>query len=342
MFSIGKKTIVIEPATRNASAYLVSLAINLLPKTSEVSCSMEEEKITANTYTTFPTDNTDDRKLRTFRLAVSVDGEFSEFHGSTVVNSLAAINDLMSYINPIYERDLSIHMNLIANNDQIIYLDKTTDPYISPTTDAQFLLTGNLNSQLQTNLKQTIGESNYDIGILFTNQAFGGNAGILGGVCVDGGNLVDPPPLQGHKIILGKGSAYTGGLRGGPQGYGYAMLIAHEMGHQYGANHTFSKPEGDGSASFPETGANREPGSGTTIMGYPGSSAGYDVMDRPDDQFLHYSISQINNYIKTTTCAAITDMTNNPPMVNAGPDISFLKELHLSLQLQQVTPITIV
>lgn len=325
----NQKPVVIEPATKDASVYLVSPAVpEQLPDAINPGCSMEEGKGSSNNKKeNFPTDNTNDKKFRTYRLAVSVDGEFSEFHGGTTANSLAAVNDLMSYINPVYERDLSIHMNLINNNDQVIFLDKTTDPYTVPLIPILGILTGDdLNSQLQKTLTQTIGEANYDIGVLFTNQTGGGNAGKIQAVCVDGGATITPAPIFGYKIVLGKGAAYAGPVNGtGPQGFVYAMVIGHEMGHQYGANHTFSRPEGDGSANAPETGANREPGSGTTIMGYPGVTGTHDVADKHSDQFLHYSISQINNYIKTTSCAAATDITNNPPTVNAGSDYTIPK-----------------
>jgi len=320
LFSHDEKPIVIEPASKDGTVYLISPAApNLLPENDKLSCHLEDGDSFMLKNPTFVTDNTDDKKYRIFRLAVTVDGEFSAYHGGTVSASLAAINDLMSYINPVYERDLSIHMNMIANTDTVIYLDAATDPY---TDTGQFgsLLGNSLNSQTQTTLTQNIGEANYDIGILFTNQTGGGNAGKIAAVCIDGGATITPPPIFGYKIVIGKGAAYAGPVNGtGPQGYIYSMVIAHEMGHQYGANHTFSRSEGA------TIGASREPGSGSTIMGYPGVTGTYDVLDKHSDQFLHYSISQINNYIKTTTCAVTTNMANNPPVVNAGDDYTIPK-----------------
>lgn len=320
LFSQDEKPVVIEPASKDGSVYLVSPAVpDLLPENDKLNCHLEDDNTSSMRNPSFVTDNTDDRKFRIFRLAVTVDGEFSAYHGGTVANSLAAANDLMSYINPVYERDLSIHMNMIANTDTVMYLDATTDPY-THTGQLGPLLGNSLNSQTQATLTQNIGEGNYDIGILFTNQTGGGNAGEIASVCVDGGATKNPPPLFGYKIVLGKGSAYAGPVNGtGPQGYIYSMVIAHEMGHQYGANHTFSRSEAVNS------GASREPGSGTTIMGYPGVTGTYDVLDKHSDQFLHYSISQINNYIKTTSCATITNIPNNPPIVNAGNDYTIPK-----------------
>lgn len=314
LFSRDQKAVVIEPVVSDGSVYLVSPAVpGQLPLEKELTCKVNDASVNKNVN--FVTDNTDDKKFRTYRLAVSVDGEFSAYHGGTVANSIAAVNDLMSYINPVYERDLSIHMNLIDNNDAIVFLDAATDPYSSAST---------LNNEVQATLTNTIGEANYDIGIIFTNQTGGGNAGMIASVCKDSQGLVN------GQVDKKKGSAYAGPVNGtGPQGFIYAMVIAHEMGHQYGANHTFSRPEnvdfGFLGVIQPETGANREPGSGTTVMGYPGVTGTYDVMDKHSDQFLHYSISQINNYVKTTTCATTVDLTNNPPTVNAGSDYTIPK-----------------
>ncbi|MCQ9638926.1 M12 family metallo-peptidase [Chryseobacterium sp. WG14] len=310
IFTPGQKPTVIEPATKDASVYLVSPAVpETLSKISNFECNIEE-KNSGNTARIFPTDNTSDKKFRTYRLAASTDGEFSEYYGGTAANSLVAINNLMSYINPVYERDLSIHMNLVANNDQIIFLDKTTDPY------STFTSSTTLDQEIKTTLDNTIGSGNYDLGMLFSNQnTGGGKASAIGSVC-------------------NGGFAYIGQFT--PEGFMYAIAAAHEMGHMFGANHTFSKPENVsilinfGGISFPyeilpETGANREPGSGVTIMGYPGVTGTYDVADKFSDQFLHYSISQINAYVKTTSCAATVNMLNNPPTANAGSDYTIPK-----------------
>lgn len=310
MFARDRKPVVIEPATKNASVYLVSPAVpDLLPDTSKFECSVDGKNVES---TTTAQRNTNDRKFRTFRLAVSADGEFSAFHGGTTASVLAAINDIMSIINPVYERDLSIHMNLVANNDQIIFLDSTTDPY------TQFTSGNKMGGEVQMTMIQHIGEANYDLGILLSGQnTGGGNAGMIASVCQDSqGDLF--PIFPGLLIDKKKGSAYMGG--GEPTGFIFTMATAHEMGHQFGANHTFSRYEGISTIE-----SYREPGSGVTIMGYPSFTGTYDVADKFNDQFLHYSIMQINNYITTTSCATTVDMVNHPPTVNAGSDYTIPK-----------------
>jgi len=71
----------------------------------------------------------DDQTLRKFRVAISASGEYTEFHGGTKVDALAAINATLTRINAVFERDLAITLELITNTDLVIYTDPDTDPY---------------------------------------------------------------------------------------------------------------------------------------------------------------------------------------------------------------------
>jgi subtilisin-like proprotein convertase family protein len=112
----------------------------------------------------------------------------------------------------------------------------------------------------------------------------------------------------------GKGSAYTSPSDNKPEGDTFDIdFVAHEMGHQLGANHTFSyELEG--------TGVNVEPGSGSTIMGYAGITTDYDIQSNSDDYFAYASIKQIQDNLSTKTCPVNTALTNIPPVINAGFD----------------------
>ncbi|HCC93258.1 MAG TPA: hypothetical protein DEQ26_02820, partial [Flavobacteriaceae bacterium] len=57
------------------------------------------------------------------------------------------------------------------------------------------------------------------------------------------------------------------------------------MGHQFGANHVHARNEGYM--------ANREIGSGVTVMGYPGVTGTHDVQNTFISQFNHYNLEQI-------------------------------------------------
>ncbi|MEO0573766.1 MAG: reprolysin-like metallopeptidase, partial [Bacteroidota bacterium] len=229
----------------------------------------------------------DGQALRTYRIAVSTTGEYTSFHGGTVAGALAAINATLTRINTVFETDLAVTLELVANNDQVIFTNAATDPY-----------TGSLNAQVQNTLTTIIGEENYDVGHLFHRDNDNGNAGFIGSVCVDNR----------------KGSAFAAALI--PEGDLFDLdFVAHELGHQFGANHTWSF-ESEG------TGVQVEPASGTTIMGYAGIVDGNNVAPNGDDYFHHLSIVQIQDYLQTTGCSSDMNLSNNPPDIVPQQDYS--------------------
>ena len=232
----------------------------------------------------------DGQVLRKFRLAVSASGEYTEHHGGTVAGALAGINATITRVNEVFETDLGVTLELVSNTDEVIFTDAETDPY-----------GGNLNSEVQNTLTATIGAENYDIGHLFHEGENGGNAGFVGAVCVDNR----------------KGSAYSSADE--PEGDIFDLdFVAHEMGHQLGANHTWSF-ESEG------TQVQAEPGSGTTIMGYAGITGVNDVAPNGDDYFHYYSIVQIADYLDTVSCAEVISLTNTPPVVTVPGNFTIPK-----------------
>jgi chitodextrinase len=248
--------------------------------------------------------NADDGKLRNFRLALSVTGEYTSYFGGTKALALAAINNSMTRVNGVFEKDFGVHMNLISNNDLVIYTSASSDPYSAASTGSN----GAWNQELQTTLTNVIGSANYDIGHLFGASGGGGNAGCIGCVCK---NPTTSAPL-------GKGSGFTSPGDGIPSGDNFDIdYVAHEMEHQFGGNHTFTH-------SNEGTGVQMEPGSGSTIMGYAGIT-NLDVQPHSDPYFHAISIQQVTNYIKTTTCQTTTVTGNAIPTANAGLDYTIPK-----------------
>jgi hypothetical protein len=229
-------------------------------------------------------------QLKTMRLAQSCNGEYSNYFGATssaqVSLVLAAFNATLTRCNGCYEKDLALHLNLIANTTAVIYYNPATDPYTT---------LANWNAQLQSTLTSVIGEANYDIGHMFGASGGGGNAGCIGCVCVDGQ----------------KGSGITSPADGIPQGDNFDVdYVVHEVGHQLGANHTFSM-------SLEGTGVNKEIGSGITIMGYAGITA-QDVAPHSIDKYHEASIAQIQANLAGKTCPTSFTMTaNHAPVVAA-------------------------
>jgi hypothetical protein len=231
---------------------------------------------------------------RTMRLAQSCNGEYSNFFGASTAGTpadealvLAAFNATLTRCNGVYERDLAIHLNLIANTTAVIFYNPATDPYTLPIS--------NWNGQLQATLTSLIGDANYDIGHMFGGSGGGGNAGCIGCVCVAGT----------------KGRGITSPADAIPMGDNFDIdYVAHEVGHQMGANHSFSfQNEG--------TGQNKEVGSGITVMGYAGITA-QDVAPHSIDTFHETNIQQIQVNMATKACPVTTAMNpadNAPPVL---------------------------
>ena len=299
----------IEPYTKDLGTYAVYRKSDKIASLSQFECKMiatAKKDLGHLVNSTAQRPNADDGNLRNFRLAMSVTGEYTAYFGGTKALALAAINNTMTRVNGVFENDFGVHMNLISNTDTVIYTSASTDPYANASTGAA----GAWNQQLQTTLTNTIGSANYDIGHLFGASGGGGNAGCIECVCKN--------PTS--SVPLGKGSGYTSPADGIPSGDNFDIdYVAHEMGHQFGANHTFTH-------SNEGTGAQMEPGSGSTIMGYAGiTGTTTDVQAHSDPYFHAYSIQQVTNYIKTTSCQTTTITGNSIPTANAGIDYTIPK-----------------
>lgn len=298
ILSANRPTIYIDPVDRGDKYYVVFSRQEVVDYRNVFQCFTQESNKIQQPSVSIPGEGlrgADDGRLRTYRLALASTGEYSTYflNGTETTDAqrkakvLAAMNTLMTRTNGIYERDFGVRLNLIANNDAIIYLTASSDPW-----------TNEYNTKTQQTIDAVIGNANYDIGHLVHRGSNNGNAGCIGCVCVAGQ----------------KGSAFTSHTT--PEGDPFVVdYSTHEMGHQFGANHTFSfQTEG--------TGANMEPGSGSTIMGYAGiTGATTDVQPHSDDYFHAKSVEQVTDYIKGTTgggCAVVTITGNSTPTANAG------------------------
>ena len=297
----GKPAVFVEPFSQDLQTYTVYTKADKKTAFTKFECSVLD-RVTPSLESTNQRPNADDGSLRTFRLAMSVTGEYTAYFGGTKALALAAINNTMTRVNGVFEKDFNARMVLISNTDLVIYTSASSDPYSASSSMS------NWNQQLQTTLTNVIGNANYDVGHLFGASGGGGNAGCIGCVCVN--------PTS--TVPLGKGSGYTSPANGVPSGDAFDIdYVAHELGHQFGANHTFSM-------SNEGTGANMEPGSGSTIMGYAGITS-QDVQMNSDPYFHAISIQQVTNNIKSKTCPTVTATGNSIPTANAGLDYTIPK-----------------
>jgi hypothetical protein len=227
---------------------------------------------------------TNGTNLRTYRMALAGTGEYTAFHGGTVTLGLAAMTTSMNRVNGVYERDMAIRMNLVANNNLLVYTNAATDPYTN--NDGVTML-----GQNQTNCNAVIGTANYDIGHVFST---GG-----GGVA----NLNSPCTSNKARGVTGLGTPI-----GDPFDIDY---VCHEIGHQYGGNHTQNNSCNRASS------AAYEPGSASTIMGYAGICPP-NLQSNSDDYFHVRSFNEMFSFAVTgtgNTCAALSATGNTPPTV---------------------------
>ncbi len=225
-----------------------------------------------------------DCTYRTYRFAVAATGEYTTFHGGTVVAAQSAQVTTMNRVNMVYMRDIAVQFNIVGNNDLIIYTDSGADPYTNGNPSAMI-------GENQTNVDAVIGAANYDVG-----HVFGTNSGGLAGLGVICG---------GSKA---RGVTGSGAPIGDPFDIDY---VAHEVGHQFGANHTFNNSCGgnrnDGTAY--------EPGSGNTIMAYAGICAP-NTQVNSDDHFHFVSLEEMFNRMASTSCAATPAFSNSQPVIS--------------------------
>jgi hypothetical protein len=222
-----------------------------------------------------------------YRLALACTGEYAQAVGGatpTTASVLSAMVTSINRVNGIYERELSVTLTMIGNNDLLVYLDPNTDPFTANNNGGMLL------GQNQTNTGSVIGSANYDIGHIFSTGG-GGIAG-LGCVCRSNGN-------QKARGVTGSANPV-----GDPYDVDY---VAHEMGHQFGGDHSFNRCSG---TEFDLTAF--EPGSGSTIMAYAGICGPVNNLQAHSDAYFHtISLDEITDFITTGVGA-------NCPVISAG------------------------
>lgn len=233
---------------------------------------------------------------KTYRLALTCTGEYAiAVDGPTPskANVISAMNTTLARVNGILQRELGVTLQLISNNDTLVYIDPVTDPFTTIHNDNINPSTQTAN---QTNTDNIIGDSNYDIGHIFCS----GDGGIA-----DKEGLCDP----GEKARAATGKA-------NPTGDAFDVdYVVHEVGHQFGAEHTFNY-NGTGCNPFARSFSAYEPGSGTTIMGYAGLCPGHDIQFNSDDYFHAFSLHEMTTYMSTIPlCGSSAPSGNVVPVV---------------------------
>lgn len=224
-------------------------------------------------------------QLRTYRLALACTGEYASFHGGTITGALSAMVVTMNRVNGIYERDFAVRMVIIDNNDDIIFLDANNDPYTNNSGPDML-------GENQSTCNSIIGSANYDMGHVFSTG--GGGIASIRSVC----------------SFQNKARGVTGG--NSPTGDPFDIdYVAHEMGHQFGGNHTQNNNCNRANQH------SYEPGSASTIMGYAGICPP-NLQGNSDDYFHTHTWSEVTEFIingNGNNCATTTNTGNSAPVV---------------------------
>lgn len=270
------------------------------------SCGFDELK--ENQHEERPEENNSragDCTFRKYRLAQATTAEYSNFHGAFSVAQealvMSAVVLVVNRCNGVYEEDFTMRTVLVNNTDDLFFYTASTDPYTN--NDGVAML-----AQNQTTCDNTIGNTNYDIGHVYSTG--GGGVANLGALC----------------STTNKARGVTGQSQ--PVGDPFAIdYVAHEMGHQFGDNHTFNNTD-DGSCSGNGNGATRvEPGSGTTIMAYAGICSPSNVQSNSDDYFHAVSVQETANEVTGGggNCFTTIPFVNQAPIVVDVPNFTIPK-----------------
>jgi hypothetical protein len=294
-----------EPYSQDGRVYSIYRSSRVKGKL-PFTCSTPEQDLAIDLAKNGLSSRSSGAELLTFRLALSCNGEYANYFGATSAAQVglvnAAYNATMTRVNGIFETDFGIHMNIVASNNNVIFYNPATDPYSATL--------ANWNTELQQTLNTTLtgpatslaaNNAAYDVGHMFGSTGGGGNAGCIGCVCVNG-------VASGNGATKGRG--ITSPADGIPMGDTFDVdYVAHELGHQFGANHTFSH-------SSEGTGVNKEVGGGVTVMGYAGITS-YNTHMNSIDVFHSASIAQVQANMVGKTCPIRVGI-HAAPVVNAG------------------------
>ena len=252
--------------------------------------------------------------LRVYRLAVSCTGEYgTNFGNSSTVNVLANFNAAVNRLNLIYEQEVAIRFMVIPNTDEVIYLNGGTDPFNEPT-DGQGLL-----AQNQANLNLVIGSDNYDVGHIFTigcQNNLGGIARRSSACTEDKGRGVTCFSSSNINAIVDE-------------------IMAHEIGHQFSAPHSWSNcPQFIDQLSPPTA---WEPGSGSTIMSYAGACGNENIQFQNDVYFHGGNLEQIYEFSREgdgSTCGTVETTSNNEPVLELPYEDDFFIPIRTPFNLR--------
>jgi len=223
---------------------------------------------------------------RSYRLALTNDPAYADYFGTD--NVLAEKVTLINRVNQIYNDDLGVRLRLVNATDSLnLDTDAKANQPNGPCGAAACFAPGYLDfcdvttlGRNRTVLGQLVGASKYDIGHIALGVDGGGIAflGVVGGDYKGGGCTGLPDPRGDFFAI---------------------DYVAHEMGHQFGGDHTFNGALGSCAGGNREPAASVEPGSGSSVMAYAGICRQDNLQPHTDPYFSQETIEQVTDYLSS-------------------------------------------
>ncbi|MBX2889615.1 MAG: zinc-dependent metalloprotease [Saprospiraceae bacterium] len=313
VLSTGKNPVIVEPIQKGDAVHHMNYFDRDFQSQHEMMNCFTPDAPELHTAVNNRSTAAGDCQLRNYRLAIATSGEFTAANSTLadptgVNNTMANINALVTVINGVFINELSIRLQLVANNNLLILTDPATDGFTN----------GNQNTMAAENqavVDGIIGNANYDIARAFGTTATANSAS---GVALQLGNVCVNAIKANGATVMNPANPTIGG---------FATLEMHEIGHQFGARHTFNEATAStcGNAGQLDIISSFEPGSGSTIMSYAGTCAPNNVQGNRDRYFHAINLQEIGNYVTVdngSTCPTITPITNNQPTVNAGANFT--------------------
>ncbi|WP_330540759.1 zinc-dependent metalloprotease family protein [Aeromonas hydrophila] len=303
MFTHQGKTVFVDPL-RNADGYAVYYqqdAYSRLEEDADKVIGSEASRALAHKV------QVDGNVRKRYVIAISAAGEYTQFHGGSKVLATAAIATLLNRVNEVYQRDVGAEFQLASGNDNIIFTDPATDPFYNGD-----------NPDYVSGVSSIYEADDTSKNVLVQGEAFAN--GDLG--AFDIGHVVN----TGGGGLAGLGVLCTAdksaGMTGSATPVGDAFFIdyvAHEIGHQFGADHTFNGTTGSCGGGNREAAQAWEPGSGTSIMAYAGICGDENIQPHSDPYFHSKSIEQMRAHMATVpACGTTLNLVNNAPQAAAG------------------------
>ncbi|MEM8862727.1 MAG: zinc-dependent metalloprotease family protein, partial [Chloroflexota bacterium] len=261
---------------------------------------------------------------RTYQMVAVATGEFVDAQcnqdGVVCTNddeaeavAFAAIVTGMNRVNQVYEKELAITFELVEGTDQLMFANAALDPFTN-VADVFALIDEGAGA-----VDGVIPIDNYDIGHVFGSGEDSGG-GLAYSFSCDANDHADK----------------TTGVTTLPDPVGdpfWVDYVAHEIGHQFFADHSYNASQG-GFCTTRAGGEAYEPGSGSTIMSYVGICDDQNLQNQADAMFNAGAYNAIANFVTNgggATCATLENRENTPPSVSAGADYTIPRDTSFRL-----------